>query len=284
MSSNPENYDPAWVATYFDQFGEKEWDRLTRTPADEVSLHIHAHLLRRHLRPGSRVLEIGAGPGRFTQIMAGMQCEVTVADISAGQLELNRRKATELGFAGAVREWCMLDICDLRRFGDAAFDAVVAYGGPISYVFDRADIALQECRRVLTDEGKFFCSVMSLWGTCHRYLEGVLATAPEKNRKVFDTGDLSTSTLPENGHFCRLYRAAGLRELLARNALPAIAMSAAGFLALRWENELTEVRKDGAKWSELLQMETEACAEPGCWDAGTHLIAVGAKVAARHQV
>ena len=272
-----DSYDPAWVARYFDEFGGKEWERLTRTPVDEVSLHVYSQLLQRHLRPGMKVLEIGAGAGRFTQIIAALRCEITVADISEGQLKLNRAKAAEHGFAAAVRDSCVLDICDLRRFADGEFDAVVAYGGPISYVFDRADGALQECRRVLKDGGVLLCSVMSLWGTCHRYLGDVLQIPPAQNKVITDTGDLSPATLPENKHYCRMYRAAGFREMLERNHLPVVALSASNSLSLRWESELAAIRQDPVKWQELLRLELEACAEPGCLDSGTHLIAVCAK-------
>jgi hypothetical protein len=34
------------------------------------------------------------------------------------------------------------------------------------------------------------------------------------------------------------------------------------------------VQQDAATWQHLLEMEIEACREPGCLDMGTHLIAV----------
>jgi hypothetical protein len=37
---------------------------------------------------------------------------------------------------------------------------------------------------------------------------------------------------------------------------------------------LKEIRNDADKWNELLRMELEACAEEGCLNMGTHLIAV----------
>lgn len=274
MNQSPKKYDPAWVAHYYNEFGEREWCRLTRSVVDEVSLHIHARLLTKHLRKGMKVLEIGAGAGRFTQIMAESGCRITVTDISETQIKLNRAKAAELGFAGAVEEWSVLDICDLSQFSDQSFDVVAAYGGPISYVFDEADIALQECRRVLKEEGVFLSSVMSLWGTCHRALNEVVKLPPKQNQLVTATGDLTEQTIPGNKHHCRMYRSADFGQLLERNALSVVEMSASNFLSTRWESELSDIRKDEVRWNELLRMETEACAEAGCWDSGTHLIAV----------
>ena len=117
----PSNFDPAAVARYFDEYGVREWERLVQTPVDEVSLHLHAHYLAQHIAGGSQVLEIGAGAGRFTQILAGLGAQVLVADLSPGQLALNRQFALEHGFAQAVTAWQQADICDLSCFGPDAF-------------------------------------------------------------------------------------------------------------------------------------------------------------------
>ena len=50
-----------------------------------------------------------------------------------------------------------LDITDLSRFPDRSFD-----GGPLSYVFDRADDALAEMLRVTRPGGYVLLSVSSL--------------------------------------------------------------------------------------------------------------------------
>ena len=135
-------YDPVSISGYLDRLAEGEWERLEGTPSAQVSLHLHSYYLQQHIRSGMRVLEIGAGPGRFTQLLADLGTRVTVADISPVQLELNRIKAGELGFSHAVEAWRRADICAMPHFCDATFDAVVAYGGPLSYALDRRDQAL----------------------------------------------------------------------------------------------------------------------------------------------
>ena len=274
MTAASWKYDPDWVSRHYDHYGEKEWDRLVRSAVDEVNLHIHTEVLKQHLRSGMEVLEVGAGAGRFTQIMAALNCRITVVDISERQLALNRQKASELEFASAVSGWHRLDMCHMAPIKTEHFDAVVCYGGPISYVFEKADEALIECTRVLKKGGIFFCSVMSLWGSAHRYLTEILAIDPERNKVITDTGDLTPETLPENKHHCRMYRSSQFRDLLEKNELRIVEMSSANFLSIHWESELVEIRKDTEKWNELLRMEREACKQPGCWDSGTHMIAV----------
>jgi 2-polyprenyl-3-methyl-5-hydroxy-6-metoxy-1,4-benzoquinol methylase len=276
-SRGPSHYSSEWVARYFDDYGIREWNRLVETPVDEVSLYIHTHYLRQYVPAGAHVLEIGAGPGRFTQVLAELNARILVADVSQVQLDLNKHHAQEYGFAHAVEDWQQLDICDMNRFGSESFDAVVAYGGPLSYVLDKRDAALHKCIRVLKDDGMLLLSVMSLWGAAHRYLDGVLATPIAANRKITDSGDITPETLAEHEHYMHMFRAEELREWLTRAKLKVLAMSASNCLSLGWNDQLKEIRSDEEKWNELLRMELEACAEAGSLNMGTHIIAVTRK-------
>ena len=270
-------YDSGWVEKYYDEYGDKEWHRLTQTPFDEVSLHVHTHYIEQYVQPGSRVLEIGAGAGRFTQVLAGLDCRVLVADISPVQLDLNRKHGEELGFAKAVEDWVQLDVCNMGDLEPASFDAVVCYGGALSYVFERAAEAVDECTRVLKKDRAFLASVMSLWGTAHNAFNGVLDIPPEQNQHITNSGDLTPENYPTGHHFCHMYRAGELRTLLDRAGLKVVAMATSNCLSTRWNDLLVEIRHDVEKWTELLRMELEATQEPGCLDMGTHLIAVARK-------
>jgi SAM-dependent methyltransferase len=271
-------YDSGWVEKFYDEYGDKEWQRLTKTPFDEVSLHVHTHYIEQYVQPGSRVLEIGAGAGRFTQVLADLNCRVLVADISPVQLDLNRKHGEELGFAEAVEDWVQLDVCDLTDLELASFDAVACYGGALSYVFERAAEAVGECARVLKKDGILLASVMSLWGTAHNALNGVLDVPVEHNKRITDTGDLTPENYPTGHHFCHMYRADEFRDLLSRAELEVIAMAASNCLSTRWKDLVVEIRRDAEKWAELLRIELEATREPGCLDMGTHLIAVARKI------
>jgi len=275
MDGKEEQYQPESTAQYFDAYAEKEWDRLTATPFQEVSLHVHTHYLRKHIQPDWRVLEIGAGPGRFTQLLAELGARVVVSDLSPVQVALNRQFATRLGFATAVEDWRQVDVSDLSDFPDGSFDAVLAYGGPFSYVLDRRNTALAECRRVLRPGGKLLLSVMSLWGTMHRFLQGVLDVPEAYNRRIVSTGDLTPATNPQrSGHFMHLFHAGELREFLAGGGFDVLEMSASACLSIHWDDYLVTIRQDSQLWQELLWMELQATAAPGSWNMGSHLLSI----------
>ncbi len=272
------SYDPEAIAKYFDQFGRREWDRLVSTPVDEISLNIHTFYLRRYVPPGSRVLEIGAGAGRFTMALAGIGARVVVADISPKQIALNRHFAERYRFTQAVEDWQVADICDLSRYPEVSFDRVVAYGGPLSYVLERRDRALEECLRVLKPGGLLLASVMSLWGTVRRHLFDILDLPPEANRRVTESGDLTPETLPgRESNSMHAFRMHEVLEWLEAHKVKPVALSTSGVLGNGYGESLAAIRQDPARWNELLRMELEASAEMGGLDIGTHLIFVGEK-------
>ena len=79
-------YDGRAVAAYFDQLAEGEWQRFDKHALGAVHEHIHNLYLERFIRAGSRVLEIGAGPGRFTQTLHRLGYAHSVEVWEAGEL------------------------------------------------------------------------------------------------------------------------------------------------------------------------------------------------------
>jgi len=270
------SYDPARTAAYYDALGAREWDRFDRSVGDRVSLALHTELLERYATRGDRVLDVGAGPGRFTEILHRAGCRITVADLSATQIELNRAAAAERGFAASVDGWHQADICDLSALPAEAFDGVVAFGGPLSYVFGQRERALAECLRVLRREGYLLLSVMSLWGTLHRHRRALRDMPPELTAAIVAHGDLTPQTDPTTSNFCHLYRAAELRRFLTRPGVRLELLSASSALMTGVEHEFLT---DPGQWPHVLRCEREAVVEEGCLDAGTHLLAAARKTA-----
>ena len=94
------NYDPARVRDFFNRLGYGEWERLEQSATSRTQARIHTHYLHRFFDRGSRVLDAGAGAGRFTVELARLGATVSVVDISDEQLRLNRQKVAEAGLAG----------------------------------------------------------------------------------------------------------------------------------------------------------------------------------------
>lgn len=263
----------ARVRANFESF-DGEWDRLRKDIAGRVSFEIHRRFLDEHLTPGARVLEIGAGPGTFTQHLARAGARVAVTDLSPAQLAENQRRTTEAGLANAVTEWRVADVRDLSAFADGAFDLTLAYGGPISYVFEDAPASLAELLRVTRPGGAVLGSVMSTLGAYRYYIRGVVDDIAQHGSDamttVLCTGDLRL-TQPV-GHVCQMYRSDQLPPLVAQASGEVTAMSASNWAALGDAEALARLEADPAAWSRFLDDETWACRQPGALDGGTHIL------------
>lgn len=270
-------YVPERVTQYFDTVGIQEWYRLLENPTKEVALHVHTHYLKKFVDPGDRVLEVGAGAGRFTQILAQLGARIVASDLSPVQLSLNKQQADEYGYTASIEAWEQMDMCDMSRLPDDSFDCVVAYGGPFSYVLDQRDIALAECLRVLRPGGLLILSVISLWGSTHRNLDRLLEIAPSINQQIVSTGDILPGMIADYEQSFHMFRASELREWLEQAGLQVLAISASDCLASCRVGDASKIRSDLEKWNELLRMEVEACAEQESWNMGMHTIAVAWK-------
>ncbi len=265
-------YDRSATAAFFDALAEGEWQRFDKDGLGAVHEHIHNYYIERFIAPRSRVLEVGPGPGRFTETLHRLGCEVAAVDISGVQLALHERYGRERGFGASVTDRRQLDICDLTQFPAQSFDAVLAYGGPLSYVFERREEAMAACRQVLRPRGLLLASVMSLWGTFHRFLLAVQQLPARNIEEIAATGDLTPENDPTSKHKCHLYRSDELRALFERHGFQVTAMAASNALSTNLEPLLVELRGNAPQWRTLLRLEEEATAQPGYVDGGTHLI------------
>jgi ubiquinone/menaquinone biosynthesis C-methylase UbiE len=263
------DYEREHTAAFFDELGNREWTRFEdgRTPPQSVAVHLRE--LRRFVEEGDRVLDVGAGPGRFTIELARLGAEIVVADISEGQLELNRRRVEEAGLDERVAERVVADVADLSRFPDGSFDVSVCFGGPLSYLVDRADEGMAELVRVTKPGGHVLLSVMSLVGAVVHYAPMLLDLARrdgiEQNEAIVRTG-----LLPQGegyGHLpMKLYRWSELETFLSGYGT-IVSASAAGLLPSLHPEE-PELREF------VERAELELVSEPGALGSGEHILAV----------
>jgi SAM-dependent methyltransferase len=263
---------------FYDELGELEWDRLFANVRGRVSFEVHRRFLRRFVSAGAHVLEIGAGPGRFTIEIAELGATVDVTDLSEVQLDLHRAHLEGTAAERAVTSRAIVDVCDTSQFDDGAFDAVVAFGGPLSYAFEEQRAALEGLLRITAPGGVVVASVMSLLGAWRYHLRAVVddtdRAGEDANDLVLATGDLRHFGTP---HVCQLFRARDMAELVAACDATLLAMSASNWASLGDPEALEILEGDPDRWARFLDHEVAACAEPGALDGGTHLLFAAAR-------
>lgn len=76
------------VQQYYDESVEKEWARIENRP----EFLLTTRFMNRYIKPGDSVLDIGGGPGRYSLYLAEKGCDVTLFDLSSGNIEFAKTR------------------------------------------------------------------------------------------------------------------------------------------------------------------------------------------------
>jgi len=157
------------VREYYDRSVLNEWTRLERHPLEYATTR---RALKAYLPPACTVLDVGAGPGRYSLELAGMGHRVTLVDLSPRAVSFAQEKAAEHDVA---LECLVADATDLSLLGDTVFDAVLLMG-PLYHLLDQGqrDQAVREAVRVLRVGGVLVASFINRFG----FLVDALTNAP----------------------------------------------------------------------------------------------------------
>jgi SAM-dependent methyltransferase len=125
-------------------------------------------VLREHLKPEDRVLEIGAGGGRVTRPLAEMAATVAATDVSDAILDEARHHASMPN----VTFW------QVTGFGDnlhGEYEAVVSHDVFVHFELDETARYLHNIRRVLALGGLLIVSVYTIDGDTeeNQYVEAI---------------------------------------------------------------------------------------------------------------
>lgn len=223
-----------------------------------------------------RVLEVGAGPGRFTLELAALDARIVVTDVSEVQLALNAARLAGTDAEQHVERRELLDVCDTSRYADGEFDAVVAFGGPLSYAFEHIDEAMRGLLRILADDGILVASVMSWLGGWRYFLPAITdleqTVGQAATEMVMRTGDLRHVVHDPGAHICQMFRWSEIQSLLQRTGGRLVGASASNWASLGDTQVLARLEADPERWERFIEHEVTACAQPGALDGGTHIL------------
>ena len=105
----------------------------------------------RQIPEGSKVLDIGCGPGFFSLLLSSLDMKVTAVDYSEGMLEKAKDLLNRNGYHNA--EFIRADAQRLP-FADTSFDAVVSRN--LVWNLENPEAAYKEWLRILKPGGKLF--------------------------------------------------------------------------------------------------------------------------------
>lgn len=272
-------YNPEIPRERYDNYGDREWTRLERDGHGELLYRVHLEILKRYVGPTDKVLEIGAGSGRYTKDLASMCAELTVGDISSHQITFNKAKMKELSLVEKIKAYHVLDVLDMGVFGDATFDCIVCIGGVINYLLDKENEGVAEMLRVLKPGGMLIVGAMSFIGASLYYLDGIRYEKDQfgldATRWVFDTGIQDEEHYPvASKHYVHMMRSDEMDRLFAQFPVEVRERSAAGLFSQAGDAAVENARADKEFWALVIEKEIQFTKMQGTLDCGMNIIYV----------
>jgi SAM-dependent methyltransferase len=270
------------VKAYYASFGEREWERLRNPDDGFMEYAITRKMLSKYLKPKSRILDIGGGPGRYAMWLAHHHHHVVLADLSPELLAVARVKLSEAGETANVEEIVQADACDLSRWPDNSFDAVLSMG-PLYHLFDANDRikALSELLRVLRSDGVAFVALMPRYAFLRRTLampdERRHLLQPEFVANILEKGEF-INDIP--GRFTNGYgvRPAEVSPFFEKHGFKTLTLMAAEGIAGNLQRILSELEQnDPATYQTALDMILITANDPAILGMANHLLYIGKK-------
>ena len=166
-----------FISGFYDRADEDS--RLLRSRHGQLEYAVTMHYIHRYAAPGARVLEVGAGTGRYSIALAREGMEVTAVELAPGNLAVLREKSRGLPGIASFEG----DATDLGRFPDGEF-ALTLVLGPMYHLYDPRDVhrAIDEAVRVTKKGGTLMFAFLSVFGIMYaNYLTGNWAAGQEEN-------------------------------------------------------------------------------------------------------
>ena len=165
------------ISRFYDQADED--GRLQRSRHGQLEYAVTMHYIHRFAAPGARVLEVGAGTGRYSVALACEGFPVTAVELVESNFSILRENSKGMENLRAIQG----DATDLSKFSDESFDITLVLG-PLYHLYEEKDIhkAIDEAIRVTKKEGIIFFAFISVFGIMYaNYFQGNWSAGQEEN-------------------------------------------------------------------------------------------------------
>jgi ubiquinone/menaquinone biosynthesis C-methylase UbiE len=169
------------VIQYYSTFDE--WNRLS-TPEGMLEFKLIHRIIDNHIKIGSKVLDLGGGPGRHTIELAKKGYVMSLGDLSPDLIKIAKEKAKGINNIESID---VVNSVDLTIYKDGYFDAVLCFG-PLYHLTDDNDVyrSLIEINRILKPGGQILAIYMPYLSGINGIIERSIRAPEQVDSLVLD--------------------------------------------------------------------------------------------------
>ena len=165
------------LRSFYDDIDENS--RLNRSRQGQLEYITTMNYIHRYAKTGAKILEIGAGTGRYSIALAKEGYNVTAVELVESNIEVLKKNSTGIENIVSYQG----DALNLDRFEDNQFDLTLLFG-PMYHLYDKKDVhkALDEAIRVTKIGGIILTAFLSVYAIMNNnYLKENFAAGIEMN-------------------------------------------------------------------------------------------------------
>ncbi len=238
--------------------------RLNRSKAARVEFLTSIRYIENYLKPGAKILDVGAGAGEYSLYFARKGYDVCALELAENNLKAFRKKITPKDSIDLVQG----NAVDLSRYEDDSFDAVLLFG-PLYHLHREEDRqkCIAEAKRVCKPSGKIFFAFISN--------DMVILTEFSYNQNYFTSGDYNKETFKLDDFPFVFFTVDRCREMLKAGGVHIIKEVASDGVSELLEDKINAM--DDESYDQYLRYHYYICEKPELLGMTNHLLFIGEK-------
>ncbi len=265
------------IIDYYNSFDE--WGRLDREP---IEFQVNWHYIKKYLPQNGRILDNGAGPGKYSMKLANEGYKVTLTDLTPKLVEIAKNKAHELKVEQNFNGFHTADARDLTILQDEQFDASLMLG-PLYHLQEETDRiqAVEELYRVTKRDGIVFVAFMP---RIRHVLTSLLDPENWKPNNEMDNIEQFAQTgcfnHEDEGRFTGAYyfNVEEIKPFMEGQGFESLALIGSNIGALVSSDNWSYWRDKGEnEFEKVIKLLTEKASDPNVLGISSHLLYIGKK-------